>query len=70
VVAEGKVYFEQVLINPDEFPDDISFEPLLSLPGKAYEKKTGRKFEYHPAISYETYSNKAAWKYSSPSQDE
>lgn len=62
VVAEGKVYFEQVLINPDEFPDDISFEPLLSLPGKAYEKKTGRKFEYHPAISYETYSNKAAWK--------
>jgi len=50
VVAEGKVYFEQVLINPDEFPDDISFEPLLSLPGKAYEKKTGRKFEYHPAI--------------------
>lgn len=62
VVAEGKAYFEQVLANPAEFPDEISFEPLLSLAKKAYEKKTGRKFEYYPAISYETYSNKAAWK--------
>lgn len=62
VVAEGKTYFEQVLANPAEFPDEISFEPLLSLAKKAYEKKTGRKFEYYPAISYETYSNKAAWK--------
>jgi len=62
VVAEGKVYFEQVLANPAEFPDEISFEPLLSLAKKAYEKKTGRKFEYYPAISYETYSNKEAWK--------
>jgi hypothetical protein len=62
VVAEGKAYFEKVLDNPAEFPDEISFEPLLSLAKKAYEKKTGRKFDYHPSISYETYSNKAAWK--------
>lgn len=62
VVAEGKAYYEQVLANPAEFPDEISFEPLLSLAKKAYEKKTGRNFEYHPPISYETYSNKAAWK--------
>ena len=62
VVAEGKEYFEQVLANPAEFPDEISFEQLLSLAKKAYEKKTGRKFEYYPATSYETYSNKAAWK--------
>jgi hypothetical protein len=61
VVAEGKAYFEQVLNNPGELPNGITFEPLLSLASKAYEKKTGRKFEYHPAISYETYSNKAAW---------
>lgn len=62
VVAEGKEYFEQVIANPAEFPDEISFEPLLSLAKTAYEKKTGRKFEYYPAISYETYSNKEAWK--------
>ncbi|MDX2250010.1 MAG: DUF4240 domain-containing protein [Bacteroidia bacterium] len=62
VVAEGKTYFEKVRVSPSEFPDEISFEPLLSLAKKAYEKKTGRKFEYYAAISYETYSNKAAWK--------
>ena len=62
VVAEGKAYYEQILSNPAEFPDEISFEPLLGLATKAYEKKTGRKFDYYPAISYETYSNKIAWK--------
>ncbi len=62
VVAEGKSYYEQVLANPTEFPDEISFEPLLSLAKKAYEKKTGRKFEYFPAVSYETFSNKTGWK--------
>lgn len=62
VVAEGKEFYEQILVNPTEFPDEISFEPLLSLAKKAYAKKTGRKLEYYPVISYETYSNKAAWK--------
>lgn len=62
VVAEGKAYYEQVLANPAEFPDEISFEPLLNLADKAYEMKLGREFDYHPAISYETYSNKEGWK--------
>ena len=62
VVAEGKDYYEQVLANPGEFPDAISFEPLLSLADKAYETKTGREFDYHPTINYETYSNQEGWK--------
>jgi len=62
VVAEGKEYYEQVLTDPSKFPDEISFEPLLSLANEAYEMKTGRKFDYHAAISYETYSNKESWK--------
>lgn len=62
VVAEGKAYYEQVLTDPSKFPEEISFEPLLSLVNEAYELKTGRKFDYHAAISYETYSNKAGWK--------
>jgi hypothetical protein len=62
VVAEGKTYFDKVLQNPSEFPADISFEPLLSLPHHAYELKTGRAFGYHPTVSYETYSNKKAWQ--------
>lgn len=51
VVAEGKAYFERVVANPSEFPDEISFEPLLSLANKAYETKTGRKFDYFPTTS-------------------
>lgn len=62
VVAEGKEYFEKIVANPFEFPDEISFEPLLSLADKAYEMKTGRKFDYHSELSYETYSNKEGWK--------
>ncbi|MFM9951564.1 MAG: DUF4240 domain-containing protein [Saprospiraceae bacterium] len=62
VVAEGKAYFEKVLNDPTEFPADITFEPLLSLADDAYEKKTGRKFDYHPTFNYETYSNKEGWK--------
>ena len=62
VVSEGKDFFERVASNPSELPVEISFEPLLSLANKAYEKKTGRKFEYYPTISYETYSNKPGWK--------
>mgnify|MGYP003382111556 CR=1 FL=1 len=62
VVAEGKEFFEKVLNNPAEFPDEISFESLLSLAGMAYEVKTGRKFEYYPPLSYETFSNKEGWK--------
>ncbi|HND88140.1 MAG TPA: DUF4240 domain-containing protein [Saprospiraceae bacterium] len=61
VVAEGKAYFDKVLENPSEFPADLSFEPILNLPDQAYELKTGRVFEYFPAVSYETYSNKKAW---------
>jgi hypothetical protein len=62
VVAEGQAYFETVLQNPDELSSDISFEPLLNLPDQAYEVKTGRAFNYFPTLSYETYSNKNAWK--------
>jgi hypothetical protein len=62
VVAEGKAYYEQVLANPTDLPNEISFEPLLNLADKAYEVKTGREFNYHPAPSYETYSNKKGWE--------
>lgn len=62
VVAEGKEYYEQVIADPGKFPDEISFEPLLSLADKAYEIKTGRDFDYHPTLSYETYSNQEGWK--------
>lgn len=61
VVAEGQSFFERVKNNPSEFPQQLSFEPLLNLASKAYYQKTNRTFHYHAAISYKTYGNKNAW---------
>ena len=57
VVAEGQVYYENVLKDPNEMPFDMAFEPLLSLANDAYELKTGKKFDYIPTFNYETGSN-------------
>ena len=61
VVAEGKDYYENVLINPLEMPIEIAFEPLLSLADAAYEVKTGKQMDYFPIFNYETHSNQAGW---------
>ena len=61
VVAEGKVYYENVLTQPSEMPIEIAFEPLLSLADAAYQMKTGKKMDYLPIFNYETHSNQAAW---------
>lgn len=62
VVAEGKTYYENVLKNPTEMPVDLTFEPLLSIDGKAYQLNTGKEFLYLRNQAYETYSNKEGWK--------
>jgi uncharacterized protein DUF4240 len=62
VVAEGKDYYEDVLKNPSELTSEISFEPLLNLADHAYKQKIGKQFDYYPARSYETFSNKEGWK--------
>jgi len=43
-------------------PQNLTFETLLYLPALAYERKTGKKYDYNPAFSVETYSNEKAWK--------
>ena len=58
VIAEGQLYYENVLKNTDEMPFDIAFEPLLSLAADAYALKTGKKFDYYPTFNYETGSNR------------
>ncbi|MFK7933038.1 MAG: DUF4240 domain-containing protein [Saprospiraceae bacterium] len=62
VVANGKKLFEEVLANPAEMPQDITFEAVLWIAKKAYQQKTDKKFEYFPTPSYETYSNQAGWQ--------
>lgn len=61
VVANGAEYYEQVLEHPSEMPTDITFEPLLSVPQKAFFRKTGRPMVYVPLFNYETYGNRQGW---------
>lgn len=62
VVANGKDYYEKILYNPNLMPPDLTFEPLLYVPLKAYKKKTGKSFSPVAAYNYETYSNKKGWQ--------
>lgn len=62
VIAEGKDYYEKVLNDPAQMPEDIVFEPLLYLADDAFEIKMNVPFNYVPTFNYETQSNKSGWQ--------
>lgn len=62
VLAEGKAYYEKVLQDASNISGDLDFEPILSLASRAYQKKTGKAFNYVSHISYETFNNKKNWQ--------
>lgn len=62
VVANGKAFYEEVLHDPSQFPTGLSFERLLSVARRAYQRKTGKALVHIPRKSYETYSNEAGWE--------
>ncbi len=62
VVANGKAAYDAVLKDPSQMPQDLAFEPLLRIAGKAYFLKTGKIFRYVPAFNMETFANKEGWK--------
>jgi hypothetical protein len=62
VVANGQNYYNKILENPHLMPPDLTFEPLLYIALKAYERKTGKRFLPIYAYNYETYSNKKGWQ--------
>jgi len=43
-------------------PKDVTFELILSIAAKAYQRKTKKEFLYNLSHNYETYSNKEGWK--------
>ena len=61
VVAQGKVFFEQVLNNPEEMPQDQSFEALLRIASQAYRVRAGAPLDYQPAYIIETFANPEGW---------
>lgn len=62
VVANGKEMYEKVLHDPAQMPKDLTFEALLYLPSEAYERKTGKAYDYSPAFPIETYGNEKGWE--------
>lgn len=62
VIAEGKEYYEKVLNDPAQMPEDIVFEPLLYVANDAFEAKMNVPFNYVPTHNYETQSNKPGWQ--------
>ena len=60
-VTDGREEYEAILADPAKMPKDLEFEALLFLASTAYEKKTGREWDYVSDLSYETGSNKEGW---------
>jgi hypothetical protein len=60
-VSRGREFFELVLNNPQFMPKAKTFEPLLTVTSRAYEKRRGKDFEYIPGYDYETFSNIEGW---------
>lgn len=61
VVANGRDFYQAVLKHPGEMPQDMEFEAILSLPGMAYEQKTGEECEHDTPISFESFQNAEGW---------
>ena len=61
VVAKGEGFFNKILQTPTDIPQDITFEPLLTLASYAYEKKIGHPLIHKPAFDFETYGNEKGW---------
>lgn len=59
VVANGKELYEQTLHDPTQMPKDLTFEELLYVAIEAYERKTGKKYDYTTRYPVETYCNRA-----------
>lgn len=77
VVANGQAFYESVLADPARMPKEFTFETLLYLPAKAWERKTGSAMErrcmqrlyYYPAVWAETFSNPERWPGVTPVQE-
>jgi hypothetical protein len=61
VLATGRDFYQEVLLNPEQMPKDMEFQALLSIASKAYKRKTSQRFNYVTKYNYETFSNKQLW---------
>lgn len=62
VVANGRETYYQILVHPEQMPQDVEFEALLRLPELAWQMHTGKKtWDYIPSYNFETGFNKDGW---------
>jgi hypothetical protein len=62
IVANGRDYYQAVLADPSQAPQEMEFESLLSLARSAYEAKTGAEYDHLTRVSWESFSNAEGWK--------
>ena len=64
VVAQGEVFYEEVLRDPQHFPGRspaIYLEGLLYVAASAYLQATGSEFQRKSSVSVESFSNDSGW---------
>jgi predicted DNA-binding WGR domain protein len=62
VVINGQKFYQFTLDYPKNWPLDSTFESILYLARRAYERKTtGEDYPHLSEPSFETYSNRAGW---------
>lgn len=61
-VANGQIFFEEVLADPTAMPRDLGFLALKELAARAYKEKTGQELHYKPRFNPESMSNSSGWR--------
>jgi len=61
VVANGRDFYNKVLSDPSQMPQDMEFESLLFLASAAFEELTGSTYEHSPKVNCESFQNAAGW---------
>lgn len=62
MLITGRDGYESVLRDPTRMVSDVTFEPILYVAGKAYERATGEELELVPEPSYESFRNAEGWR--------
>jgi hypothetical protein len=61
-VANGQIFFEEVLMDPEAMPKDLGFLALKDLAARAYKEKTGHELKYLTRFNPESMRNNSGWR--------
>jgi hypothetical protein len=61
-VANGQIFFEEVVADPTAMPRDLGFLALKDLAARAYKEKTGQDLKYQARFNCDSMSNTSGWR--------